>query len=266
MELKTLMAYWALTITTSLLGCSSVTANNILSNGIETKANTNLVEPSFVRFKELQSIYVSSSVLTHRVFGELFFVSLVRETNHVLEMVKHVEVRSRSAYSPLEPLALENEPCGLSAINPSEKLPVTHLATINGRAYELARLPTKPLTRCYAAVQSRKFIGLIVEMVDEKSGLARIQKQDNLKNAMATLGRSHDVQQTLLRPTYVVLDSSNEDWVDIKITSGEDKGSIAQTHRLHRSESVLCGGGCLLSYVGLTSNGHGFVFRGADYE
>lgn len=259
------------TLITGLTALATAWISGCASNGdghysLPSKNAPQIIDASLVDLRELRSIYVSSTLLTSREFGEVFFLQPARGSDQQLDLVKHVEVRSTDAYMVDGGLILTDKPCAVEAIGAREQLPVTHVATVNGRSYELARLRYDDAGVCYAAIQNRKFAGILIEQSRTAYDRIRVHSVADLRNVNAVPARSVEIKQTKAQPTYVVLTLDGDGWVEITMTPGSPKSALTQTHRLSRSESVLCGGGCLLSYAGLTQNGHAFIFRGADYE
>lgn len=260
---KILIAALTALATALISGCAS---NGASHYPLPSKNAPQIIDASLVDLHELRSIYVSSTLLTSREFGEVFFLQPARGSDQQLDLVKHVEVRSTDAYMVDGGLILTDKPCAVEAIGAREKLPVTHVATVNGRSYELARLRYDDVGVCYAAIQNRKFAGILIEQSRTAYDRIRVHSVADLRNVKAVPARSVEIKQTKAQPTYVVLTLDGDGWVEITMTPGSPKSALTQTHRLSRSESVLCGGGCLLSYAGLMPNGHAFIFRGADYE
>lgn len=260
---KTLIAALTALATALISGCVS---NGVSHYPLPLKNEQQIIDASLVELHELRSVYVSSTLLTSREFGEVFFLQPPKGTSQQLDLVKHVEVRSTNAYMVNGGLEIADKPCAVEEIGEGEKLPVTHVARINGRSYELARLRYDDTGACYAAIQNQKFAGILIEQNRTTYDQVRVHSVAGLRNVKAVPAKSFEIKQTTTHPTYVVLTADGDGWVEITMTPGSPKSPLTQTHKLFRSESVLCGGGCLLSYAGLTQNGHAFIFRGADYE
>lgn len=260
---KILIAALTALATALISGCAS---NGASHYPLPLKNEPQIIDASLVELHELRSVYVSSTLLTSREFGEVFFLQPPKGSSQQLDLVKHVEVRSTNAYMVNGGLDITDRPCAVEEISEGEKLPVTHVARVNGRSYELARLRYDDTGVCYAAIQNRKFAGILIEQNRTTYDQIRVHSVAGLRNVKAVPAKSFEIKQTTAQPTYVVLTADGDGWVEITMTPGSPKSALTQTHKLFRSESVLCGGGCLLSYAGLTPNGHAFIFRGADYE